>query len=165
VEAINEIQQLSTAVSDIVLVNDVHFRAVHLKLWGLSYKEMAKELNRKEQTLRSWFCAGGECFEAYEALNKQRREDLRQNLDNLKDGLDEIIVASMSLIRKAVIEKKNEAVALKMLLASGVIQSFDLPQPKQQDNELITLLRASITAYEKANKLSNPLDTDVADIE
>jgi hypothetical protein len=163
VEAINENLQLSTAVNDIILVNDVHFRAVNLKLWGLTYREMAKELSRREQTVRSWFCKDGECFEAYEKLKKQRREDIRQNLDNLKDNLDEIILASLGIVRKAVMEKKNEAVAVKMLLASGLVQSFDIPQPVKQDSDFIALLRASISTYEKVSKLSNTLDTTTED--
>jgi hypothetical protein len=163
VSVINENLQLSTAVNDIILGNDVHFRAVNLKLWGLTYREMARELGRREQTVRSWFCKDGECYEAYEELKKQRREDLRQNLENLKDNLDEIILASLGIVRKAVTEKKNEAVAVKMLLASGLVQGFEVPQPIKQDSEFITLLRASISTYEKMNKLSNPLDTNAVD--
>lgn len=161
-EAINEKQHLSTAVNDILLVNDVHFKAVHMKMWGLSYFEMAKALGRQEQTIRTWFCKGGECYEAYEEFKKQRREELSQNLDNLKDSLDEIILASMAIVRKAVIEKKDTTVALKMLLASGVVQGFEVPKPKAQDNELINLLRASIATYEKVSKLtvSNALDAN-----
>ncbi len=160
--AINE-NQLSSTISDIVLVNDVHFRAVNLKLWGLSYKEIADELHRKEQTVRSWFSQGGECHDYYEELRKQRCEEIKQHLDNLKDSLDETVIASMALIRKAVVEKKNENVALKVLLATGIIQGFELPNmPHQNGNELISYLKASITAYEKVNKIpvSNTLDAD-----
>jgi len=165
VEAINENQHLSTAVNDILLVNDVHFKAVHMKMWGLSYREMAKALGRQEQTIRTWFCKGGECFEVYEELRKQRREELSQNLDNLKDSLDEIIVASMAIVRKAVVEKKDTSVAMKMLLASGVVQGFEAPKPMAHDSEFMALLRATISTYEKVSKLpvSNPLDTE-ADI-
>jgi len=163
VEAFNENQHLSTAVNDILLVNDVHFKAVHMKMWGLSYREMAKALGRQEQTIRTWFCKGGECFEPYEELKKQRREELSQNLDNLKDSLDEIIVASMAIVRKAVVEKKDTSVAMKMLLASGVVQGFEVPKPMAQNNELITVLRTAILTYEKISKLSNTLDTSVDD--
>lgn len=87
-----------------------------MKMWGLSYFEMAKALGRQEQTIRTWFCKGGECYEAYEEFKKQRREELSQNLDNLKDSLDEIILASMAIVRKAVIEKKRHNSSTKNAL-------------------------------------------------
>lgn len=124
-----------------------------MRLWGLSYREMARDLGRQEQTVRAWFCKGGECFDAYAELRRLRREELSQNFDNLKDSLDEIVFASLGLVRKAVIEKKDLTVALKILMASGVPQSFDIPKPQYENNELIALLKASIETYEKSSKI------------
>lgn len=163
VSGINE-NLLSSTVEEIVLFNDVHYRAVNMRLWGLSYKEIANELRRKEQTVRSWFSQGGECHDYYQQLKKERCEEIKQHLDNLTDSLNETVIASMALIRKAVVEKKNENIALKVLLATEVIQGFELPNtPSRNDSELISFLKASITAYEKVSKLpvSNALDVDI----
>jgi Sigma-70, region 4. len=56
-------------------LNPTHQRAIDLRLNGVKYKDIATELNIKEQTVRSWFIKDGICYFAFNQMKKEREKE------------------------------------------------------------------------------------------
>ena len=155
--SINENQQNETNNGGTELTEQ-HCIAIGMRLNGCSYKEIAEHVNRKTQTIRSWFSHSGICFAFYEKERCEARNEHKKHLENLKEEMDGIVSCAVSLVKKSLMEESNSQVALKVLISCGLLQQYRLPTD-EKSNELITLLRTSIMQYEKDNKIkSNALD-------
>lgn len=75
-------------------------QAVDLNLEGASHKVIAKMLQVKEQTVRTWFMKGGLCYPAHKEKEKQRRQEWQKRFAEIDDKLKEMAVDAVLTIKQ-----------------------------------------------------------------
>lgn len=99
-------------------LSPIHQKAIELRLNSVKYKDIARELNVKEITVRLWFSKGGICHDVFESMKRERmreREDLFKQIDKrLKDIAVDAVIVLENAVRKG-----NWKAAVKTLEMAG----------------------------------------------
>jgi len=99
-------------------LNPTHQRAIDLRLNGVKYKDIATELNIKEQTVRSWFMKEGACFKVFNQIKKEREKEKRDLFKEIDQRLKDIAIDAVIVLENTV-RKGNWKAAVKALEMAG----------------------------------------------
>lgn len=139
-------RQLSTNLDNFTDPYDdlsaVHRHAIDLRIEGMKYKDIAKELNAKYQTVRSWFAKKGVCYEAYNSRKKLTAQDRRQLFKQIDEKLKDLAIDAILVISNS-IRHGNSRIALEVLKMAGFEQVHkieDVTKKKGQEEKLMEII-------------------------
>mgnify|MGYP001100767389 CR=1 FL=1 len=96
----------------------LHQKAVDLRLNGVKYRDIAKEIGVKEQTVREWFIKDGICYFAFNQIKKEREKEKRDLFKEIDQRLKDIAIDAVIVLENTV-RKGNWKAAVKALEMAG----------------------------------------------
>jgi hypothetical protein len=146
-------KQLSTAVNQdpYEKLGEIYRQAIDQRLQNFSYADIAHQLERKEQTIRTWFMTGGIFYEAHEYRRNQLAIERQHRFTEVEEQLKDM-AADAILVIKNRLRGGSEPAAFKVLemVGYGAIQKIQDIAP--EESEELTLLRTIVDKHERTRK-------------
>jgi hypothetical protein len=122
--------------------------AVEMRIRLYRYEEISLFLEKKlkhkaaEQTVRTWFMKGGDCYEALEYRRKILFEENKEELKSVNERFDLLIAKAINVLDRK-LDRNSENAALKTLEMRGygaTLKIKDETERKDPINELRDIL-------------------------